>query len=105
MRTFETHHPCKKIKSNRCRFLTLHILYNMKRFLIKISSKLENMASQILNNNSSKAARAFTLMIEEEDAKIIHQNLKNSIVEEEAHSVIINEEAEAFRNKAEEFIV
>lgn len=63
------------------------------------------MASQILNNNSSKAARAFTLMIEEEDAKIIHQNLRNSIVEEEAHSVIINEEAEAFRNKAEEFIV
>lgn len=55
------------------------------------------MASQILNNNSSKAARAFTLMIEEEDAKIIHQNLRNSIVEEEAHSVIIN--------KAEEFIV
>lgn len=34
------------------------------------------MASQILNNNSSKAARAFTLMIEEEDAKISHQNLK-----------------------------
>lgn len=62
------------------------------------------MASQILNNNSSKASRA-TLKIEEEDAKNYSSKFKNSVAEEEAHSVIINEEAEACRNMAEEFII